>query len=81
MGMGGMPDQKNLFDAKADLESVVKVHPCLKTYLDLGQVSEFSRLFIGFNFVFHEDRNNKMCQPHGCMGEQLGVDVCFLGAR
>lgn len=39
MGMGGMPDQKNLSDAKTDLESVLKVHPCLKTYLDLGQVS------------------------------------------
>ncbi|XP_054835089.1 tetratricopeptide repeat protein 22 isoform X2 [Eublepharis macularius] len=38
MGLGGMPDQKNLSDAKADLECVMKVHPCLKTYLDLGQV-------------------------------------------
>ncbi|KAJ6632721.1 hypothetical protein lerEdw1_014626 [Lerista edwardsae] len=38
MGMGGMPDQKNLSDAKSDLESVLKVHPCLKAYLDLGQV-------------------------------------------
>ncbi|XP_053169518.1 tetratricopeptide repeat protein 22 isoform X2 [Hemicordylus capensis] len=38
MGFGGIPDQKNLLDAKADLESVTKVHPCLKTYLDLGQV-------------------------------------------
>ncbi|KAF7244391.1 Tetratricopeptide repeat protein 22 [Varanus komodoensis] len=38
MGLGGMPDQRNLTDAKADLEHVVKVHPCLKTYLDLGQV-------------------------------------------
>ncbi|KAH0618573.1 hypothetical protein JD844_017921 [Phrynosoma platyrhinos] len=38
MGLGGMPDQKNLFDAKTDLEKVMKVHPCLKTYLSLGQV-------------------------------------------
>ncbi|XP_042320853.1 tetratricopeptide repeat protein 22 [Sceloporus undulatus] len=38
MGLGGMPDQKNLFDAKTDLEKVMKVHPCLKTYLNLGQV-------------------------------------------
>nr|XP_028589192.1 tetratricopeptide repeat protein 22 isoform X1 [Podarcis muralis]XP_028589193.1 tetratricopeptide repeat protein 22 isoform X1 [Podarcis muralis]XP_028589194.1 tetratricopeptide repeat protein 22 isoform X1 [Podarcis muralis] len=38
MGLGGMPDQRNLSDAKADLENVMKVHPCLKTYLDLGQV-------------------------------------------
>ncbi|XP_077189727.1 tetratricopeptide repeat protein 22 [Paroedura picta] len=38
MGLGGMPNQKCLSDAKADLESVMEVHPCLKTYLDLGQV-------------------------------------------
>ncbi|XP_060087860.1 tetratricopeptide repeat protein 22 [Heteronotia binoei] len=38
MGLGGMPDHKNLSDAKADLESVMEVHPCLKTYLNLGQV-------------------------------------------
>uniref|UniRef100_A0A8D0KJ08 Tetratricopeptide repeat domain 22 n=1 Tax=Salvator merianae TaxID=96440 RepID=A0A8D0KJ08_SALMN len=38
MGLGGMPDQRNLSDAKTDLENVMKVHPCLKTYLDLGQV-------------------------------------------
>ncbi|XP_050819534.1 tetratricopeptide repeat protein 22 isoform X2 [Gopherus flavomarginatus] len=38
MGLGGMPDRKNLTRAKEDLESVVKVCPCLKTYLDIGQV-------------------------------------------
>ncbi|XP_026507588.1 tetratricopeptide repeat protein 22-like [Terrapene carolina triunguis] len=38
MGLGGMPDRKNLTSAKEDLESVVKVCPCLKTYLDIGQV-------------------------------------------
>uniref|UniRef100_A0A8D0H5V6 Tetratricopeptide repeat domain 22 n=1 Tax=Sphenodon punctatus TaxID=8508 RepID=A0A8D0H5V6_SPHPU len=38
MGLGRMPDRKNLTDAKADLECVVKVCPCLKTYVDLGQV-------------------------------------------
>uniref|UniRef100_A0ABM5G7Y1 Tetratricopeptide repeat protein 22 n=1 Tax=Pogona vitticeps TaxID=103695 RepID=A0ABM5G7Y1_9SAUR len=38
IGLGGMPDKRNLFDAKTDLENVMKVHPCLKTYLDLGEV-------------------------------------------
>ncbi|XP_003220202.2 tetratricopeptide repeat protein 22 [Anolis carolinensis] len=38
MGLGGMPNQKNLLDAKSDLENVMKVHPCLKTYFNLGQV-------------------------------------------
>ncbi|XP_032622844.1 tetratricopeptide repeat protein 22 isoform X1 [Chelonoidis abingdonii] len=38
MGLGGMPDRKNLTRAKEDLESVVKVCPCLKTYLDIGQI-------------------------------------------
>ncbi|KAJ7332680.1 hypothetical protein JRQ81_014860 [Phrynocephalus forsythii] len=38
IGLGGMPEKRSLSDAKADLENVMKVHPCLKTYFDLGQV-------------------------------------------
>ncbi|KAG8132449.1 hypothetical protein E2320_010304 [Naja naja] len=38
IGLAEMPDQSNLLGAKVDLEKVIKVHPCLKTYLDLGQV-------------------------------------------
>lgn len=35
-----MPDRKHLTSAKEDLESVVQVCPCLKLYLDIGQVSK-----------------------------------------
>ncbi|XP_006025888.1 tetratricopeptide repeat protein 22 [Alligator sinensis] len=38
LGLGGMPDRKHLTSAKEDLESVVQVCPCLKLYLDIGQV-------------------------------------------
>ncbi|XP_074859078.1 tetratricopeptide repeat protein 22 [Carettochelys insculpta] len=41
MGLGGTPDRKHLNSAKDDLESVIKVRPCLKTYLDMGQVSYY----------------------------------------
>lgn len=44
LGLGGMPDKRNLSEAKTDLENVTKVHPCLKTYLDLGQVSKNSHV-------------------------------------
>lgn len=33
-----MPDRNHLACAKADLEEVIKVHPGLRTYLDIGQV-------------------------------------------
>lgn len=69
MGLGGMPDQKNLSDAKADLESVMEVHPCLKIYLDLGQVSEGIHILQTFSllilpcFIFRNRDNNiwKLC--------------------
>ncbi|XP_062974278.1 tetratricopeptide repeat protein 22 isoform X2 [Elgaria multicarinata webbii] len=48
MGLGGMPDQRNLWNAKTDLENVMKVHPCLKTYLDLGQCVPFLLFFSCF---------------------------------
>ncbi|XP_075802458.1 tetratricopeptide repeat protein 22 [Microtus pennsylvanicus] len=38
VGLGGMPDRNHLACAKADLEEVIKVHPGLRTYLDIGQV-------------------------------------------
>lgn len=38
MGAGGLPERKNLTNAKSDLESIINVCPCLKTYLDMGQV-------------------------------------------
>ncbi|XP_063284214.1 tetratricopeptide repeat protein 22 [Pelobates fuscus] len=38
IGLGGLPDRKLLNDAKSDLDSILNVYPCLKTYLDMGQV-------------------------------------------
>lgn len=35
-----MPDRNHLACAKADLEEVIKVHPGLRTYLDIGQVRD-----------------------------------------
>ncbi|XP_030647866.1 tetratricopeptide repeat protein 22 [Chanos chanos] len=37
-GVGGLPDRQNLKEAKADLERVLSVRPCLRTHLELGQV-------------------------------------------
>nr|XP_023648598.1 tetratricopeptide repeat protein 22 [Paramormyrops kingsleyae] len=36
--MAGIPDRRTLDEAKADLERVLSVRPCLKTHLDMGQV-------------------------------------------
>ncbi|XP_029474067.1 tetratricopeptide repeat protein 22 [Rhinatrema bivittatum] len=41
MGLGGLPDRKHLISAKSDLEYILNVCPCLKTYLDMGQVSYY----------------------------------------
>ncbi|XP_030063152.1 tetratricopeptide repeat protein 22 [Microcaecilia unicolor] len=41
MGLGGLPDRKHLMSAKSDLEYILNVCPCLKTYLDMGQVSYY----------------------------------------
>ncbi|KAM8930469.1 tetratricopeptide repeat protein 22 [Pelodytes ibericus] len=38
IGLGGLPDRKLLEDAKSDLDNILNVYPCLKTYLDMGQV-------------------------------------------
>ncbi|XP_042190913.1 tetratricopeptide repeat protein 22 isoform X2 [Callorhinchus milii] len=38
MGQGGVPDRNLLTNAKTDLEHVLPACPCLKTYLDMGQV-------------------------------------------
>uniref|UniRef100_A0A8C5R9Q7 Tetratricopeptide repeat domain 22 n=1 Tax=Leptobrachium leishanense TaxID=445787 RepID=A0A8C5R9Q7_9ANUR len=38
MGLVGLPDRKLLTDAKSDLDNILNVYPCLKTYLDMGQV-------------------------------------------
>ncbi|XP_053325899.1 tetratricopeptide repeat protein 22 [Spea bombifrons] len=38
MGLGSLPDRKLLTDAKSDLDSILNVYPCLKTYLDISQV-------------------------------------------
>ncbi|XP_078264063.1 tetratricopeptide repeat protein 22 [Rhinoraja longicauda] len=35
---GGVPDRRLLTEAKADLDLILLVWPCLKTYLDMGQV-------------------------------------------
>ncbi|XP_043556069.1 tetratricopeptide repeat protein 22 isoform X1 [Chiloscyllium plagiosum] len=38
MGHSGVPDRQLLTKAKADLDLILSVCPCLKTYLDMGQV-------------------------------------------
>ncbi|XP_041064225.1 tetratricopeptide repeat protein 22 isoform X3 [Carcharodon carcharias] len=37
MGQSGVPDRQLLTKAKADLDLILSVWPCLKTYLDMGQ--------------------------------------------
>ncbi|XP_032884663.1 tetratricopeptide repeat protein 22 isoform X1 [Amblyraja radiata] len=37
-GQGGVPDRRLLTEAKADLDLILLAWPCLKTYLDMGQV-------------------------------------------
>uniref|UniRef100_UPI00398E5F6C tetratricopeptide repeat protein 22 n=1 Tax=Pristiophorus japonicus TaxID=55135 RepID=UPI00398E5F6C len=38
MGQSGVPDRQLLTKAKADLDMILPVYPCLKTFLDMGQV-------------------------------------------
>ncbi|KAL4634934.1 tetratricopeptide repeat protein 22 [Arapaima gigas] len=38
LALAGIPDRKNLADAKDDLERVQSVRPCLRTHLEIGQV-------------------------------------------
>nr|DBA17969.1 TPA: hypothetical protein GDO54_016271 [Pyxicephalus adspersus] len=38
MGLCRLPDRNHLTSAKSDLESIINVYPCLKTYLELGKV-------------------------------------------
>ncbi|XP_073419834.1 tetratricopeptide repeat protein 22 [Dendrobates tinctorius] len=38
LGFGGLPDRTYLTNAKSDLDSIIDVYPCLKTYLEMGQV-------------------------------------------
>ncbi|MBN3302220.1 TTC22 protein, partial [Amia calva] len=37
-GVAGVPDRQNLAEAKADLDKVLSVCPCLRTHLEMGQV-------------------------------------------
>uniref|UniRef100_A0A673JGD9 Tetratricopeptide repeat domain 22 n=1 Tax=Sinocyclocheilus rhinocerous TaxID=307959 RepID=A0A673JGD9_9TELE len=37
-GQGGIPDRQILKEARADLDRVLAVRPCLRTHLELGQV-------------------------------------------
>ncbi|KAG8436866.1 hypothetical protein GDO86_007812 [Hymenochirus boettgeri] len=38
MGLGGLPDRTHLTSAKSDLDNIINVHPCLKTYLDMAEI-------------------------------------------
>ncbi|XP_040216345.1 tetratricopeptide repeat protein 22 [Rana temporaria] len=38
MGSYGLPDRNHLTSAKSDLDRIIDVYPCLKTYLEMGQV-------------------------------------------
>lgn len=88
MGLGGMPDRKNLTSAKEDLESVVKVCPCLKTYLEIGQVSKYTdalpgrsvaAFFMSLCFYLHsllkETRGTIECR--NTEGSVLALGVCL----
>ncbi|KAL7891242.1 hypothetical protein AOLI_G00007180 [Acnodon oligacanthus] len=37
-GLDGIPDRQDLREARADLERVLSVRPCLRTHLEMGQV-------------------------------------------
>ncbi|MCI4375568.1 hypothetical protein PGIGA_G00111060 [Pangasianodon gigas] len=37
-GLSGIPDRQDLREARADLERVLSVQPCLRTHLEMGQV-------------------------------------------
>ncbi|XP_076871089.1 tetratricopeptide repeat protein 22 [Brachyhypopomus gauderio] len=37
-GLDGSPDRQDLREARADLEQVLSVRPCLRTHLEMGQV-------------------------------------------
>lgn len=37
-GLGCIPDRQILKEARADLERVLAVRPCLRTHLEMGQV-------------------------------------------
>ncbi|KAJ8277817.1 hypothetical protein GJAV_G00080410 [Gymnothorax javanicus] len=38
LGLAGVPDRQMLTEAKADLDRVLEVRPCLRTHLEIGQV-------------------------------------------
>ncbi|XP_017335119.1 tetratricopeptide repeat protein 22 [Ictalurus punctatus] len=38
LGLSGIPDRQDLREARADLERVLSVQPCLRTHLEMGQV-------------------------------------------
>ncbi|KAE8610320.1 hypothetical protein XENTR_v10012082 [Xenopus tropicalis] len=38
IGSGGLPDRKHLTSAKSDLDNIIDIYPCLKTFLDMAQV-------------------------------------------
>ncbi|KAM4642684.1 tetratricopeptide repeat protein 22 [Discoglossus pictus] len=58
-GLGGMPDRKHLTSAKSDLDSILNVYPCLKTYLDMGQVCYYMGVdAVQELFVVDEDALN-----------------------
>ncbi|XP_071984954.1 tetratricopeptide repeat protein 22 [Engystomops pustulosus] len=42
LGLGGLPDRTHLINAKCDLDSIIHVYPCLKTYLEMAQVCYYS---------------------------------------
>lgn len=39
-GQGGLPDRQKLTEAKKDLDKVLAVRPCLRTHLEMAQVSK-----------------------------------------
>ncbi|TFK10215.1 testican-1-like [Platysternon megacephalum] len=88
MGLGGMPDRKNLTSAKEDLESVVKVCPCLKTYLDIGQVSKYTdalpvrsdaAFFMSSCFYLHSllKETRRTIEHRNPEGSVLALGVCL----
>ncbi|XP_006005557.1 tetratricopeptide repeat protein 22 [Latimeria chalumnae] len=74
MGIGGVPDRTNLAKAKSDLENVLSVCPCLKTYLDMGQVSYYMGVdaMQEFLLVDENELNNALVSFAKAMEYDLG---------
>lgn len=42
-GQGGIPDRQRLTEARKDLDKVLTVRPCLRTHLEMAQVTALTK--------------------------------------